>query len=234
MDEEIGLLIGALKAARSTRIGGYAFTEGMLDDCPVVVSKTLMGVANAAASTAIACQHYAPRAVINQGTAGGHIPAMHRGYLVLGSRLVNIHFVASEWTPAGGGVHPENWRHIATELPGQDDPAGILLGDERLLAIARAIPYEKGVKLSGTIGTGDVFNREVDRIEQLHDKLGTICEQMEAFATAQVCAGFSVPCLCIRVISNNEIQQEAFDAGTGADCQAFVLALLRRMIHSGI
>ncbi|MDR0896747.1 MAG: 5'-methylthioadenosine/S-adenosylhomocysteine nucleosidase [Oscillospiraceae bacterium] len=233
MDAETDLLIGALAGAHATRIGGYLFTEGLVDGQPVIVSKTLMGMANTAASTALACQAYAPRAVINQGTAGGHDPALHRGDLVLGARLVNIHYVASKWTASGGGVHPESWRHVATELPGQDTRrSDCLPGDAALLAIARTTPYARGRLVEGTIGTGDVFNRELDRIAQLHARLGTACEQMEAFAAAQVCAGFQIPCLCIRILSNNELHQEAFDERTGADCQAFTLAVMRRMMEA--
>jgi adenosylhomocysteine nucleosidase len=232
MDPETDLLIAALDGAKYTRIGGYDFTEGMLDGHPVVVSKTLMGMANAAAATAIGIMAYRPRAVINQGTAGGHTLALHRGDLVLGARLVNIQYIASQWTPAGGGVRPENWRHMATELPGQGKRANSLPGDENLLAIARGIPYERGRVTEGTIGTGDVFNRELDRIAQLRAQLGTDCEQMEAFAVAQVCVGFSVPCLCIRVISNNELHREAFDERIGAVCQTYVRALAGQIIGS--
>jgi adenosylhomocysteine nucleosidase len=229
MDSETKEFIAALDGAKHTCIGGYAFTEGMLDGRPVVISKTLMGMANAAAATAIGIMAYRPRAVINQGTAGGHTPALRRGDLVLGARLVTIQYTASQWTPAGGGVHTENWRHMATELPGQTKRTNSLSADENLLAIAQSIPYARGRLLTGTIGTGDVFNREVDRIAQLRAQLGTDCEQMEAFPAAQVCAGFSVPCLCIRVISNNELRREGFDEGTAADSQRFTLAVAGRI-----
>jgi len=56
------------------KVGGWTFWSGSVDGYPVIVSRTLKGVENAAAATAIVIQRYNPIAIINQGTAGGYDP----------------------------------------------------------------------------------------------------------------------------------------------------------------
>src|SRR6266545_4885654 len=72
MDVEVRTLAGTLANASEERVQGWTFWRGTLDGYPVIVSKTLKGMANAAAATAIAAERYHPIAIINQGTAGGH------------------------------------------------------------------------------------------------------------------------------------------------------------------
>jgi len=56
MDVEIRRLAGALEHATEETAGGWTFWRGTLDGRPVVISKTLKGMENAAAATAIAAE----------------------------------------------------------------------------------------------------------------------------------------------------------------------------------
>ena len=79
MDVEVLVLVAALAHPVEERAAGWTFWRGTLDGVPVVVSKTLKGMENAAAATALAVERYHPSAIINQGTAGGHDPALRVG-----------------------------------------------------------------------------------------------------------------------------------------------------------
>jgi nucleoside phosphorylase len=57
---------------------------------------------------------------------------------------------------------------------------------------------------TGNVGSGDVWNQHVDRIDNLHQRHGTLCEDMEAAAVAQVAKMHGIPFLTIKDISNNE------------------------------
>src|SRR5204862_296026 len=81
---EVDQLAGRLEGAPTEHVGGWTFWRGTLNGCAVIVAKTLKGMTNAAAATAIAVEHYHPVAIINQGTAGGHDPALHVYDIVLG------------------------------------------------------------------------------------------------------------------------------------------------------
>ena len=74
-----------LQNATEERVSGWTFWRGTIDGYPVVISKTLKGMENAAAATALAAERYHPVAIINQGTAGGHVPELHVYDIVLGT-----------------------------------------------------------------------------------------------------------------------------------------------------
>ena len=103
MPSETELLVGRLDGASVDRIGGWTFWRGTMDGYPVIVSKTLKGMSNAAAATALAIERYQPIAIINQGTAGGHIPTLRVYDIVLGTSAVNLGAFKSPRRPAGQG-----------------------------------------------------------------------------------------------------------------------------------
>ena len=61
--------------------------------------------------------------------------------------------------------------------------------------------YKHGRVVEGTITTCDSWNCEVDRITFLHESYGSLAEEMEGDAVAQVCQSFDVPFLDVRIIS---------------------------------
>lgn len=46
---------------------------------------------------------------------------------------------------------------------------------------AHKVRYDKGEVVEGTIGSADVWNNELDRIQFFHERYGTSVEEMEAF-----------------------------------------------------
>jgi adenosylhomocysteine nucleosidase len=58
---------------------------------------------------------------------------------------------------------------------------------------------------TGTVASADVWTQHGESIRTLHDLHGSLCEEMEAAAIAQVCAIFGVPFLAVKDISNNEL-----------------------------
>eukprot|EP01046_Picozoa_sp_COSAG06_P029905 COSAG06_NODE_2809_length_6249_cov_3.516585_3_plen_204_part_00 len=103
-------------------VGNFAFYLGELDDYPVCVCKTAKGMENTAAATAIAVQKYAPLAIINQGTSGGHDPSLHVGDIVLGKRVLNIGNLKTPMRPEGEGSDPFSW--IPMDIMASEGSAG--------------------------------------------------------------------------------------------------------------
>jgi adenosylhomocysteine nucleosidase len=232
MDLETSTMIEALEDAEEQTLYGYTFVSGTLDGYPVVISKTQVGMVNAAATTTIGIMTYNPIAVINQGTAGGHDEALHQGDIVIGTTTVNINSFKSDWAAAGAGIDPTKWINRSTEVYVDGEIADVmqLHSNAALVEIAKTVAYENGALVEGVIGSGDVWNKELDRIALIHDTFDTSCEEMETFAVAQVCAYMDVPFLGIRILSNNEIHEESFDPATGPDCQNYTLDVARAMI----
>jgi adenosylhomocysteine nucleosidase len=240
MDAEVRGLVSALQNPAETHVGGWTFWSGTLDGSPVVVSKTMKGMSNAAAATAIAIERYQPVAIINQGTAGGHQPDLHVLDIVLGVESVNLGSIKTAFRTAGTGVRTEDWKPLdllRSEGSAGMDPLALTMrrfrADERLVDVARRVgsSYTKGRVVDGVIGSADVWNSELDRIARFHREFGTSVEEMETASAAQVAASFRIPFLGIRVLSNNITDGEAYDRNAGEACQAFVLEVARALFR---
>jgi len=241
MPVETQALVAALHSPTEVQVQGWTFWEGTVDGYPVVVSKTKKGMTNAAAATALAIERFHPLAVINQGTAGGHDPALHVLDIVVGTTAVNIGAFRTGERVKGAGTDFADWRPmdlILTEGSAGQDPRAWTMhrfeGDASLIAAAHtAAPrYTQGSVVDGVIGSSDVWNSELDRIERLHTQFGTTAEEMEAASAAQVAGMSKVPFLGIRVLSNNITNQGAYNGASAAACQQYVLEVVREYIRS--
>jgi adenosylhomocysteine nucleosidase len=241
MDVEVRTLAGALANVREEHVEGWTFWRGTLDGYPVIVSKTLKGISNAAAATAIAAERYHPAAIVNQGTAGGHEPQLHVYDIVLGTYSVNLGSFKTGFRKAGEGSDLLDWSPL--DLTRSDGSAGNdpnarrmrrFKGDERLLAAAVSVKdrYRRGRVVEGVIGSAEVWNSELDRIQRFHDQYGTSVEEMETASAAQIADLFHIPFLGIRVLSNNITNDGAYDPKTGDACQEYVHEVVKAFISA--
>lgn len=219
-----------LSNATTETIGGWKFWKGTYQGYPVIISKTRMGMSNSAAATAIAIEKYNPIAIINQGTSGGHDPALNVYDIVLGQYTTNIGAFRTPKKLINEGSNSLEWNEAFDVLPeDESDPEPIAIrkfeGNNELILAAQIAKnrYSKGKVVEGTIGSADVWNNELDRIEFFHKNYNTSVEEMEAASVAQIASQFEVPFLGIRILSNNITNNGAYDPGTGAACQEFVL-----------
>ena len=239
MDVEVRALAGMLTGAAEERVQGWTFWRGTVDGYPVIVSKTLKGMPAAAAATAIAAERYRPIAIINQGTAGGHEASLRVYDIVVGTHAVNLGSFKTGFRPAGQGSDLGDW--VPLDLTRADgsaatDPNARRMrrfgADGQLLATALAVKdrYTRGRVVEGVIGSAEVWNSELDRIKRFHDQYGTSVEEMETVASAQIADLFQIPFLGIRVVSNNIINDGAYDGKTADACQGYVLEVVKAYI----
>jgi adenosylhomocysteine nucleosidase len=239
MDLEVKKLASRLDNVRVEKVGGWTFWRGTLDGYPVVVSKTMKGLSNSAAATAIAAERYRPVAIVNQGTAGGHHRQLHVYDIVLGKYSVNLGSFKSAYRKAGQGSDLLGWKPLdllASEGSAGEDPREHNMrrfqGNEQLLAAAERVKhlYHKGRVVEGVIGSSDIWNSELDRIQRFHTQYGTSVEEMETASAAQIAGFFQIPFLGIRVLSNNITNDGTYDAKTGEACQDYVYDVVRSYI----
>ena len=80
------------------------------------------------------------------------------------------------------------------------------------------------------IGSSDVWNDEIDRVNRFHQEFGTLVEEMETASAAQVALLLQVPFLGVRVVSDNITNGEAYDPKTGEACEDYVYQVLKAYI----
>ncbi|MBS5144159.1 MAG: 5'-methylthioadenosine/S-adenosylhomocysteine nucleosidase [Butyricicoccus pullicaecorum] len=230
MDAETLYLMQELKQPERVTLGCWKCMRGTLDDIPVVIVRTNQGMANAAAATALAIEYFEPQAILNQGTSGGHAPDLHRGDIVLGARVINMTAVRTPDRARGAGMDLEHAEPLGLEIaninPGDGKKMTVFPADAALLSAAEQTKYAEGRVVTGTIGSGDIWNNELDRIHWLHTNWGTLTEEMETAACAQICMAYGIPFLGIRILSNTAVHGETFDETTGTRCQKFARAVI--------
>jgi adenosylhomocysteine nucleosidase len=208
------LVLGALlaetqpvEAALSDRqplaVRGVPAVLGSLDGRPVVVAATGVGKVNAAMTTALLLERFAPAAVIFTGIAGALAPGLEPGDVVVGERLVQHDLVHH------GEAGPV-LRSVRSPVDGTENPI-VLASSPELLALAReAAPALDGAVAEGrpprvtfgTIATGDSFVGSRVRQQQLRALTTADAIEMEGAAVAQVCRELKVPFLIVRGLSD--------------------------------
>lgn len=220
-------------------IGGWRFWRGTVEGYPVVVSETLKGMSNASAATAIAATQFHPVAIINQGTAGGHDPALKVYDIVLGKYSVNLGAFKSPHKQPGEGSDSLQWKPMdllaSKGSAGEDKKPHTIRkfpADAQLLSVAESVKasYSKGNVVEGVIGSADMWNSELDRIQSFHRQYQTSVEEMETASAAQIASAFDIPFIGIRVLSNNITNQGAYDPQTGLACQDYVYQVVKAYI----
>lgn len=231
-----------LSDVRVEKSGNATFYLGKLNGYPIVVVKTGKGLENTAAATAVGIERYRPLAIINQGTSGGHDPTLNVGDIVLGKRAVNSNNFKTPKRGVGEGSDPMLW--IPMDIMASEGSAGegstaadaekirYYLGNEKLLKAALAIKhkYKRGKVVEGTIGSGNFWNNELDRIAWLHTNFGTSTEEMETSSAAVIAHAYETPFLGVRVLSNNLTNDGHYDPSTSVDCQKFVKEIVLHYI----
>lgn len=237
MNTETEVLVRALKNPVTYRELNYLFVAGTYKNYPVVIVRTEQGMANTAASTALAIKKFNPIAVINQGTSGGHDPALKIGDIVVGAKTINYSAIKTAHTSAGAGADMTSQEIRGTYA--YDEATGIFqsykefLPDTTLFNIAFAVAnkHKEFNVVSGAILSADAWIQNIDYINFLHETYGSSCEEMETNAAAQICHSMSIPFIGIRVLSDNILHSNDYVPETATICQEFVLLVAESYIN---
>lgn len=223
-NKEVHYIIEVLKDKKCTQIAGYEFYEGTIDNIKVVVSETLVGTINATIATIIGIKEFKPSMVINQGIAGAHRKDLHIGDIVLGEKCCNINYYKMPLKGEGEGSNPFEWEMNKRVREPE-------LADSKLVDTVEKILSEttNNKIYRGILGSGDVFNREYDRIVWINKTFNNSCEDMESIGTYTVCNKFGVPCIGIRIISNNELNKEEIDKSMALELQKIIIGILNKL-----
>lgn len=79
----------------------------------------------------------------------------------------------------------------------------------------------------GTIASGDIWNKNKERIEYINKNYNAICEDMEAVSIYTAANIYNIPAISIKGIANNEILEEEYDYSVSKKVQKIVEKLIQ-------
>ena len=233
---ELAYTVSQLEHPQTYTLGRWHYTAGTWQGQPMVIAHTAPGIGNTAAAIALAVDFFRPAAILHQGTAGSHDPALAVGTIVLGERSTN----SSIWRSAEPG-QADAARIAALAQPGvfvyvpeQDAFAAKTYhpADAGLLAAADAAraDFPGQAVAHGTLSSSDEWNEQADRILFLHDTFGTSSEDRATDGAAQTAICYGLPWLGIDILTSSAVEdtdQEPMSASLTERCQEYVLATIR-------
>ena len=190
MDKEIEILKNAIKNREEHTFFGFTFYTGVLQGKEVVLLKSGIGKVNAAIGTTLVLEKFAPKCVINTGSAGGFDENLDVGDVVIST---NVRYHDVDVTPFG---------YVPGQMAGMPES---FVADELLREKAeKYLDKLEGIQtVSGEIASGDVFMADparVDAVRKTFPQLKAV--EMEAAAIAHTCYVANVPFIIFRSISD--------------------------------
>lgn len=222
MPQEVARLVDQLESASELEVAGAYFHSGKLHGIDVVVLQSGIGKVNVTVSTTILVERFAPRCIINTGSAGGFGDHMQIGDVVI-SNEVRHHDV--DVTAFG---------YEMGQVPGM--PAAYIPNAD-LIAVARdSIHALGGLNVhEGLICTGDSFMSDPVRVNHVRQLFPTmLAAEMEAAAIAQTCHLYGCPFVIIRALSDiagqdAELSFDQFIIQAGEHSARMVTEMVKRL-----
>ncbi len=229
MEVECRKLLDKVVHVKEVMDSGYLFYEFEIDGYPVVLSLSKVGLIEAASSLSIAIRKYRPKVIINYGIAGATTNKLHVSDMVIGTSCMNINSYRTSFLEKGMGSCPEKWEFL-TFLSGEEDRFVSYSSSLELVDLAIDNPPLTKY-LCGRIGSGDVWNREIDRILFLNREYGVLCEDMECVSTYQIAEDRNIPVISFKMISDNILLGEEYNREVGIYLQEYIYLYVSKLIE---
>ncbi|MGP1960013.1 MAG: 5'-methylthioadenosine/S-adenosylhomocysteine nucleosidase [Arsenophonus sp. NC-TX2-MAG3] len=189
MEQEVGLLRKQINAQLELSLGGCKIYLGKFDNLDIALLKSGIGKVPAALGTTLLIEHFAPEFIINTGSAGGLVPTLQVGDIVVSTEVCyhDVNITAFGYQPGQMAQCPATFK-----------------ANKKLIELA-----EKCIKkldlyaVRGLICTGDSFingAKELSYIRQIFPN--AIAVEMEGSAIGHVCYQFGIPFVIVRAISD--------------------------------
>ena len=231
MKIEFNHLLSKFKDISETKLGQYTFYTTNYKGKIIYILYSGVGIINTAISLTKFLNKIKPDIIINAGTSGGHDKSLNVGDIILAKEVININSIKTKFKETNEGSDSLIWE-IKTFLENESkkDFEGdykIYYGDKELISKIKEIGNNFGIKiLEGRIASGDIWNKEKDRINFLNKKYLTSCEEMEIYSVYTICEQENIPCIGIKIISNNEINNQKYDESVVEKLDEFLYRII--------
>lgn len=171
-----------------------------------------------------------PMIIINIGIAGATTKEIHTKDIVIGEECININSYRTPNLKEQEGSNPNDWQ-LLTFLSGEEDRFTVQSANQALISLVKDVSNLEQRKIHyGRIGSGDVWNREIDRILFLNKEYQILCEDMESIATYTIANQWNIPVISFKTISDNALTGEEYNREVGSVIQNYLLEYLDVLI----
>lgn len=225
MEVEAKVLLDKINDYKVVEKYGFTFYEGNIGDKKIVILLSGVGITNASSGLMVGIMEYNPSYVINYGIGGAMSKDIHTKDIIVGTSVSNINSYRTGELKEGEGSNPNSWE-LLTFLSGEVDRYIEYNSNSELLELSKDIKYNNGNIIYGKIGSGDVWNREVDRILYLNSNYDIVVEDMESVGIYNLCNRYNIPVISIKIISDNSLIGEEYNREVGIYLQEYIYKYL--------
>ncbi len=194
MEEEVQLLRNEMTILEEQTIAGIVVTLGTFHGTEIALAQSGIGKVNATICTQMMIDRFSPSAMVFSGVAGGLLPNMRAGDMIIASHVVQYDMDLTAFGRRHG------------EMPGQTrmtecDPA---LVEKATQAFDLAFDGLEGAPnlMLGTIASGDKFVQDTKTLRWLQREFAALATEMEGAAFGYTCHLNSLPFVVIRGLSD--------------------------------
>ena len=218
MPEEAEKLRSMLTKTSSEQHAGTECTKGIFAGQEVVLCISDIGKANAAATTQMVIDTFAPDILLNIGLAGSCSPDLPISGVVVANRLMyhDFYLIFDEQSPFQSGFTPDE------DL------------SERAAEACRALDL---VFKRGVVATGDQFIADEDVKADIIERTEASCVEMEGAAIAHIAQKNGVPYASVKVMSDDASKEaledfyEVFSLGAYCERSAAIIGEILRSLE---
>lgn len=207
MKSEAQPLIDRLSEPEHENANGFEIYRGTVNGNSIIICISGVGMVNMASLVTYVAVKYSPDVFLNYGIIGGY-GDIHKGSLVIVDDCININSTQFDAAPQGAGISLDRAR-LVTFSENIDNAPVIYKSDRQLISAAESVAGKEVIH--GRLGSGDIWNKEYDKIMLFCSKYNVCGEDMEGYAMYQTADRFGIPAISLKGVSNNEILGEEYD-----------------------
>ena len=203
MSEEVQLLLNEMTDTSESVHAGITVTHGSYKGTEIALAQSGIGKVNATICTQILIDMYKPQKLIFSGVAGGLLPNMQAGDIIIASHVVQYDMDLTAFGRRHG------------ETPGRDrliECHPDLVG-KATAAFDIAFSGDKTEPnlMLGTIASGDRFVQDTEMLRWLQREFAALATEMEGAAFGYTCTLNNLPFVVIRTLSDASSESASGD-----------------------
>ena len=212
LERELAHALRDVEEGRESQLGPWKVVAGTIQGRAVRLLQCGIGMVNAAGALGALAARERPAVVVNYGCAGAHRSDVLPGDIVVAEAVV----APGALTILPNGQERYTGMFCTLDASGTVERIAI---DPALVSATRAAaqawapeawPWRRPEQAEnrvhfGVVASADCWTQHPPRIELLHLRHASLCEDMEAASLAQICGLWDIPFLTVNDISNNEL-----------------------------